>query len=390
MTSVHVEHISAQTSEKEIRDFFSFCGKISHLSVTPTAEGTQSATVTFEKETAAKTALLLDNTQLGPAQVKVSSSKSIDDLAGGKAGEEFPKEDPIEQEDKPRARIIAEYLAQGYVISDRAIEKALELDQKQGLSSRFTSALTNFDTKFKASERAQTIDSKYKVTEKANAGWRSLNSYFDRALGTPTGQKLRQFYEQGSKQVIDVHNEARHLANLKKSPSSGNMNMNMETIPGTDRTKCDCGANLTTCPCAPGKCACNSCAKNPEVSGIHQVPGTEKTTCNCSGSTEACGCAPGKCACGSCPKNSDVSGVESVPGTNKTKCNCGATLSKCGCDAGACACESCAKNSDVSGFEHVPGTNKTKCNCGANSSECPCAAGQCACADCGKNEAPVS
>ncbi|KAK8200119.1 actin cytoskeleton protein, partial [Phyllosticta capitalensis] len=219
MTSVHVENISAQTSEKEIRDFFSFCGKISHLSVTQTAEGTQSATVTFEKETAAKTALLLDNTQLGSAQVKVSSTKNIDEIAGGKAGEESPKEDSIEQEDKPRARIIAEYLAHGYVVSDRAIEKALELDQKQGLSSRFTSALTNFDTKFKASERAQTIDSKYKVTEKANAGWRSLNSYFDKALGTPTGQKLRQFYDQGSKQVIDVHNEARHLANLKKQPS---------------------------------------------------------------------------------------------------------------------------------------------------------------------------
>lgn len=34
-------------------------------------------------------------------------------------------------------------------------------------------------------------------------------------MGTPTGQKLRDFYNQGSKQVLDVHNEARHLANLK-------------------------------------------------------------------------------------------------------------------------------------------------------------------------------
>ncbi|KAK7533875.1 uncharacterized protein J3D65DRAFT_460764 [Phyllosticta citribraziliensis] len=303
MTSVHVEHISAQTSEKEIRDFFSFCGKISHLSVTPTADGTQSATVTFEKETAAKTALLLDNTQLGPAQVKVSSSKSLDDIAGGKAGEEFPKEDPIEQEDKPRARIIAEYLAHGYVISDRAIERALELDHKQGLSSRFTSALTNFDTKFKASERAQTIDTKYKVTEKANAGWRSLNSYFDKALGTPTGQKLRQFYEQGSKQVIDVHNEARHLANLKKPSSPGNMNMNMETIPGTNKTKCNCGATLSKCGCDAGACACESCAKNSDVSGFEHVPGTNKTKCNCGANSSECPCAAGQCACAECGKN---------------------------------------------------------------------------------------
>merc|ERR1711939_960618 len=77
MSTVHVKGISSQTSEKEIRDFFSFCGKIQSLSVTPEssdANSTQSASVTFEKETAAKTALLLDNTQLGPAQVSVSSA----------------------------------------------------------------------------------------------------------------------------------------------------------------------------------------------------------------------------------------------------------------------------------------------------------------------------
>jgi hypothetical protein len=31
---------------------------------------------------------------------------------------------------------------------------------------------------------------------------------------------LRKFYEQGEKQVIDVHNEARHLANLKSGKPS--------------------------------------------------------------------------------------------------------------------------------------------------------------------------
>lgn len=66
-TTVHVKNISHKTTEKQVRDFFSFCGKIRNLSVTPTsdaADAPQSATVTFEKETAAKTALLLDNTTL--------------------------------------------------------------------------------------------------------------------------------------------------------------------------------------------------------------------------------------------------------------------------------------------------------------------------------------
>ena len=80
--TVHVGDISHATTEKEVRDFFSFCGKITNLSMTPTsasAEASQSATVTFEKETAAKTALLLDNTQLGKSQVKVTSASTIED-----------------------------------------------------------------------------------------------------------------------------------------------------------------------------------------------------------------------------------------------------------------------------------------------------------------------
>jgi len=216
-TTVHVEGIGAQTTEKEVRDFFSFCGKISNLSVTPTSSGedsTKSATVTFEKETAAKTALLLDNTQLGPSQVQVKSAASLSELAGS-APEEHGEKDEVSQEDKPRSRIVAEYLAHGYVISDKIIEKALALDKQHGVSNRFTSALTNFDSKYKATDKAKTVDEKYAVSKSAANAYNSLSSYFDAALNNPTGHKLRAFYAEGNKQVIDVHNEARHLANLK-------------------------------------------------------------------------------------------------------------------------------------------------------------------------------
>ncbi|KAK4993160.1 Protein vip1 [Elasticomyces elasticus] len=306
--TVHVKNISSQTSEKEVRDFFSFCGKISSLSVTRTsdsADSTQSATVTFEKETAAKTALLLDSTQLGPAQVHVSSAASLDQMSGGKsAGSADEHGEDIAQEDKPRSRIVAEYLAHGYVISDKAIERAIALDNQHGISNRFMNALTNFDSKFKATEKAQAVDQKYGVTDKAYSGWRGLNSYFDKAMGTPTGQKVRQFYSVGNKQVIDVHNEARHLANLKSGKN--------ETTPvGDGKTKCNCGADMGKCPCAPGKCACANCPKNsesgskidPESAGMEQIDAEGHTRCNCGGDTGKCPCPAGKCACASCPKN---------------------------------------------------------------------------------------
>lgn len=216
MSTVHVDNISTKTSQDEIKSFFSFCGKISNIEVKPTDEQTQSATVTFEKPAAAKTALLLDNTQLGPNSVHVS--QSTDEPNNDATSAEGAKGDDhhLDQEEKPRARIVAEYLAHGYTISDKAIERALALDQQHGISTRFTNVLQNFDQRFQATQKAQAVDTKLGVSDKVATGWRGLTSYFDKASSTPTGQKLRQFYETGNKTVLDVHNEARHLADLKK------------------------------------------------------------------------------------------------------------------------------------------------------------------------------
>lgn len=137
--TVNVGGISTKTSQDEIKSFFSFCGKIQDISVKPSGADTQSATVTFEKAAAAKTALLLDNTQLGPNSVHVTSENPVsentpkDDTSYADA----VKTDHVDQEDKPRGRIIAEYLAQGYAISDNVIEKALAMDQQHGVSQRY-------------------------------------------------------------------------------------------------------------------------------------------------------------------------------------------------------------------------------------------------------------
>ncbi|KAL8965007.1 MAG: hypothetical protein Q9183_004085, partial [Haloplaca sp. 2 TL-2023] len=247
---------------------------ITSLSVTPASEdpnSPQSATVTFEKETAAKTALLLDNTQLGSSQVAVSSASNIADLASSaKSSGTEDVSDPadLSQEDKPRSRIVAEYLAHGYSISDNAIQRAIALDNKHGVSNRFTAALTNFDAKYKATDKAKGIDANYGISEKAGRGWAGLNSYFEKAVNTPTGQKLAAFYTQSNKQVQDIHTEARRLADIKSgkgTENGGSKEANektMETVPGTDKTTCKCGGDTGVCPCGEGKCACSGCEKS--------------------------------------------------------------------------------------------------------------------------------
>ncbi|KAK5118096.1 hypothetical protein LTR62_004142 [Meristemomyces frigidus] len=284
-STVHVKGISGGTSEKEVRDFFSFCGKIQSLSVTPendSSSSPQSATVTFEKETAAKTALLLDNTQLGAAQVHVTSASSLGQMSGNEKSASSgtttsDNQDDLAQEDKPRSRIMAEYLAQGYVMSDQVVQRALAADQQHGISNRFMAALNQFDQKTKASERAAQVDKQYAVSARADQTWRGLTSYFEKATGTPTGQKVLAFYEQGQKQVLDVHNEAKRLAQLKAGdnpqsifkggnekstmPSAEEAEMEKVEIGGKEKTKCNCGGVDGKCPCEPGMCACSGCSK---------------------------------------------------------------------------------------------------------------------------------
>ncbi|SPO05466.1 related to actin cytoskeleton protein (VIP1) [Cephalotrichum gorgonifer] len=219
--TVEVKNIAAATADSEIKDFFSFCGKVSDFQVAPAAGETKSATVTFEKETALKTALLLNNTQLGGSTITVTSLvPEAADRDGSPAGHgEHP--DEITQEMKPRARILAEYLASGYVIGDAALEGAIELDKRHGVTDKFLSTLQNLDAKYHATERAKATDESYGITSRGMNLLGGLGSYFEKAASHPTGKKIVNFYTDGSRQVQDIHAEAVRLAELKKEAHGG-------------------------------------------------------------------------------------------------------------------------------------------------------------------------
>ncbi|KAL6817843.1 RNA recognition domain-containing protein [Trichoderma camerunense] len=219
-TTVHVENIAAATGDAEVKDFFSFCGKITDIKVTTEGE-TKKAEVTFEKETAMKTALLLNNTQLGPNHIKVTSATGDSEDDGSHFARQGNSNDEITQEMKPRTRILAEYLAHGYVVGDATIQRAIELDQKHGVSSRFLSTLQDLDKKYQATDRAKTADQSYGISQRANNFFTGLSSYFEKASNTPTGKKIAQFYLDGSRQVQDIHSEARRLADLKTEEHGG-------------------------------------------------------------------------------------------------------------------------------------------------------------------------
>ncbi|GAB0136416.1 hypothetical protein EsDP_00004717 [Epichloe bromicola] len=219
--TVYVKNIASSTSDAEVKNFFSFCGKIAEFKVTPGAEA-KSAEVTFEKETAMKTALLLNNTQLGPNHITVvSANGSTDDDGSHYTKNDERDSDDITQEEKPRSRILAEYLAHGYVVGDVALERAIELDTKHNVSTRFLTTIQNLDKKYHATDRAKATDESYGIMQRANSFLTGIGSYFEKASNNPTGKKIAKFYTDSTRQVQDIHAEARRLADLKKEEHGG-------------------------------------------------------------------------------------------------------------------------------------------------------------------------
>ncbi|KAJ4287406.1 Protein vip1 [Collariella sp. IMI 366227] len=220
-TIVHVKNIGGQTEDKEIRDFFSFCGKISSIDIT-TEGASKNATVRFEKETAARTALLLNHTQLGGNEITVTgdnvSTPPHDSSSGDAADRAAPE---LTQEEKPRSRILAEVLANGYLVADRGLQGAISLDEQHNISSRFVATLKQLDDKTHATDHARAADASYHITERASSWLTGLGSYFEKARDTPTGKRIVGFYTTGTRQVQDIHNEARRLAELKKKEGEG-------------------------------------------------------------------------------------------------------------------------------------------------------------------------
>ncbi|CEJ90953.1 Putative RNA recognition domain-containing protein [[Torrubiella] hemipterigena] len=277
MATIHVKNIAASTSDDEVKDFFSFCGKIADIKLTTEGE-TKSADVTFEKETAMKTALLLNNTQLGPNHIAVSSPHADKEVASSGTPNPERESDDITQEEKPRTRILAEYLAHGYVVGDAAIEHAIELDTKHNVSTRFLSTIQNLDQKYHATDRARATDESYGLTNRANHFFTGLNSYFEKASTTNTGRKIVKFYTEGSRQVQDIHAEARRLADIKKEEHGGSAYKaaGLQRIFG-EKPKPEAGAAPAAAPAAGDATAAAPAPSAPAAAPAAAAPTDSKT-----------------------------------------------------------------------------------------------------------------
>jgi len=229
MSSVNVSGIAPSTSTQQLQDFFTFCGKIKEIKH---QEKSDKAEVIFEKASAAKTAVMLHGGTLDGATLSISSETAHHD-----DDHHHDSATPL-QEDKPRAGIAAEYLAKGYQLSDQVLARAISLDHERGISKRFLDYVHQLDKK--VGERAlgpdQTVSGKVQSTvdqgraQAEQKGYLArFQEYYTKALETPIGQRVRDFYTTTSKQIFDIHEEARRIADEEKKAKEGAVPMGSST-----------------------------------------------------------------------------------------------------------------------------------------------------------------
>jgi len=221
---VNVSGIGSNTTDVQLHDFFTFCGQISSIQ-----RENDTATIAFEKSSAAKTALMLDGGNLdGSSLIVKSDVVHQDDHQPPR-----PHEHHIEQSDKPRAGIAAEYLSRGYSLSDHILTRAIEIDNTQGISKRFLNYFQHLDKTVghHAIGPGRTVSGQFQVSLgaatqhakglDAQGGYsKGVHEYYSKAIASPLGQQVRDFYTTTSKQILDIHDEARRISSQQKEKAA--------------------------------------------------------------------------------------------------------------------------------------------------------------------------
>ncbi|KAG7701832.1 hypothetical protein KL910_000288 [Ogataea haglerorum] len=219
-------------SDSEVEEFFNFCGKTKAIATVDKNEKTKTVKVEFVNASAVSTALLLNGAELGGGSIKVigeglakqpivpTSEVRPADASASATGD-------IPQEDKPKTTILAEYLSQGYAISDGLVQKAVEFDQKNGISSNFKQFLSNLDAKYHIHDKNQQLldqaNSQLGLDSKIAIGRTKLDSYFDKFKNDKLGSRIHKFYTEVASDAKQVHEEAKRLAELKKAGHESNI-----------------------------------------------------------------------------------------------------------------------------------------------------------------------
>jgi len=194
--AVFVTNISPNANEKTVSDFFSFCGRITRLTLRSSTEGSQEAIVVFESDSAAKTALLLTNALIVDRPITVvsyypASGDTEPQVQGVTAEAGQPtiteRSHAVPDAERTKTSVMASLVAAGYVLGSDTIQRARDLDDKHMITLQIkvgaeqikakaneidrTLHISETATAIKTGvvEKAKEVDERLHITEKVGA-----------------------------------------------------------------------------------------------------------------------------------------------------------------------------------------------------------------------------
>jgi hypothetical protein len=203
--TVLVSNISPIATEATLKEFFSFCGNITNISLEKRDNQSPSeALITFENQEAVDTALLLQGALLDERPLAVCLLKDLDKVHPPvpEATREAHAADPNTQEHSSiLASKIAPVLAAAYWFGSGAINKMKEIDEKAKISATVNTAteatlqtLKNVDDQWKISSTVENytkqVDTSLNISGNVNTAMTAVSNTVDNIKATPQAQTI--------------------------------------------------------------------------------------------------------------------------------------------------------------------------------------------------------
>jgi len=176
-STILVENLCSGSSHKEIHDFFSFCGTISALSLTPDpkTERLIRAVITFASPSSARVALLLNSSVFRNNTITVTEIPMVDtpeEAVPGSLSGDMPQPIPSSNDNNPplnqtEVSVIESLINKGYQLSSNTLQKAKEFNPT--LTSKLNQHLEEIQ------KQVDNLDRTYQVTEKSQQLSKSIS-----------------------------------------------------------------------------------------------------------------------------------------------------------------------------------------------------------------------
>jgi len=144
--------------------FFSFCGKITHLSTEPADNGTFRAFITFDHIQSVETALVVDGTNLNGSIIHTElaplTSIPVQTEVINNTESDLP---PVIQS---MSVVMSNLVAGGYKLSQEALNKAKTFDEQHKITEKLKDTTSKVQNKVE--QIGEQIDEKLQITEKFN------------------------------------------------------------------------------------------------------------------------------------------------------------------------------------------------------------------------------